>query len=418
MSNMIASGFRSATRAIPPGQRAAGTRSSTVTAAVPSIPICRASIGHQRRPSSSKASCPPGDQSDGSRATAASTKAATAETSSAKSALPRTSNGRSNSGRAGRGRKAKEEAWTGYTPNAVPAKSSRFDALPSVPNVDTIKESDLKLSSLFALHRPLALRAPIPPQTSQAVFDQLFEPSPESKTNPSDVVATLQSTISALESDQLRWNIVQESSSHSTSEPRHLDGRPSPSKPATIQDFVSSLQPYRKPPPPLPVSSSSLEAQTKPGRRARRTEQKQDYRATMILRQVEGSDYLTGELQSFEPIKRAMNPPVQQQSLSDKRRAMLSFGKRVRMRNVMTIMSSRFAPRYMTIPPRKPYVRMRQQRRTRMELPATKGEVGQAEGEEVMQAISVRRQRKLKMKKHKYKKLMKRTRNLRRRLDK
>ena len=36
---------------------------------------------------------------------------------------------------------------------------------------------------------------------------------------------------------------------------------------------------------------------------------------------------------------------------------------------------------------------------------------------EVMQAISVRRQRKLKMKKHKYKKLMKRTKNLRRRLD-
>lgn len=34
-----------------------------------------------------------------------------------------------------------------------------------------------------------------------------------------------------------------------------------------------------------------------------------------------------------------------------------------------------------------------------------------------MQLISVKRQRKLKMKKHKYKKLMKRTRNLRRRLD-
>ena len=31
--------------------------------------------------------------------------------------------------------------------------------------------------------------------------------------------------------------------------------------------------------------------------------------------------------------------------------------------------------------------------------------------------ISVKRQRKLKMKKHKYKKLMKRTRNLRRKLD-
>jgi hypothetical protein len=34
-----------------------------------------------------------------------------------------------------------------------------------------------------------------------------------------------------------------------------------------------------------------------------------------------------------------------------------------------------------------------------------------------MYAISVKRQRKLKMKKHKYKKLMKRTRNLRRRIE-
>jgi hypothetical protein len=38
--------------------------------------------------------------------------------------------------------------------------------------------------------------------------------------------------------------------------------------------------------------------------------------------------------------------------------------------------------------------------------------------QEPMMAISVKRQRKLKMKKKKYKKLMKRTRNLRRRLGK
>jgi hypothetical protein len=41
----------------------------------------------------------------------------------------------------------------------------------------------------------------------------------------------------------------------------------------------------------------------------------------------------------------------------------------------------------------------------------------QMEEDHGMLAISVRRQRKLKMKKHKYKKLMRRTRNLRRRLD-
>ena len=38
-------------------------------------------------------------------------------------------------------------------------------------------------------------------------------------------------------------------------------------------------------------------------------------------------------------------------------------------------------------------------------------------GNNMWHLISVKRQRKLKMKKHKYKKLMKRTKNLRRRLD-
>lgn len=43
--------------------------------------------------------------------------------------------------------------------------------------------------------------------------------------------------------------------------------------------------------------------------------------------------------------------------------------------------------------------------------------LGRRSEENKMWAISVKRQRKLKMKKHKYKKLMRKTRNLRRRLD-
>jgi hypothetical protein len=53
-------------------------------------------------------------------------------------------------------------------------------------------------------------------------------------------------------------------------------------------------------------------------------------------------------------------------------------------------------------------IRQRDHAERRMEEESERG---------IMQAISVRRQRKLKMKKHKYKKLMRKTRNLRRRLD-
>lgn len=45
------------------------------------------------------------------------------------------------------------------------------------------------------------------------------------------------------------------------------------------------------------------------------------------------------------------------------------------------------------------------------------GENGEEAEAGVWQLISVKRQRKLKMKKHKYKKLMRRTKNLRRKLD-
>ncbi|KAL9608578.1 MAG: hypothetical protein Q9167_006598 [Letrouitia subvulpina] len=62
--------------------------------------------------------------------------------------------------------------------------------------------------------------------------------------------------------------------------------------------------------------------------------------------------------------------------------------------------------------PRHPFIdRMRIRQRTWQERMMERNEA-------VWRAISVKRQRKLKMKKHKYKKLMRKTRNLRRRLDK
>ncbi len=53
----------------------------------------------------------------------------------------------------------------------------------------------------------------------------------------------------------------------------------------------------------------------------------------------------------------------------------------------------------------------------RMALRQLRYEDGRRRGDEGMMAISVKRQKKLKMKKKKYKKLMRRTRNLRRKLD-
>ncbi|PNS16669.1 hypothetical protein CAC42_4633 [Sphaceloma murrayae] len=325
------------------------------------------------------------------------------------------------------------------------AKSnSWFDSLPSVPSTNAMSERDLKLSSLFALHRPLALDMPLPPVTPQYAFEKLFEPSTSHKAQPADVVATLQSTISALESSaqsqssDLRWSVVQESPSNSANGGvRHLDGQPR--RPVNVEDFVKQLHPYMKPPAPVPVPQ--LSASQQKARKARdlkrRQESNQDYRATIVLRQVDGQDYMTGELESMEPIigqrmsnvarkmrgessSTARHPP-QTQTPNQARRAIMSFGKRVKMRKVMMILGQRYQPRYVSVAPRGPYARRR------AAAAATDGVEGssmvavgevQNQPQGIMEAISVKRQRKLKMKKHKYKKLMKRTRNLRRRLDK
>ena len=63
-------------------------------------------------------------------------------------------------------------------------------------------------------------------------------------------------------------------------------------------------------------------------------------------------------------------------------------------------------------------VRWRQPFRQRMWLRQQESAQRRQEKDGGMLLISVKRQRKLKMKKHKYKKLMRRTRNLRRRLGK
>lgn len=69
------------------------------------------------------------------------------------------------------------------------------------------------------------------------------------------------------------------------------------------------------------------------------------------------------------------------------------------------------------LPPYQPFLTRMYTRRLAWEKSHRINLPGEGNSREVWRAISVRRQRKLKMKKHKYKKLMKRTKYLRRKLD-
>ena len=239
------------------------------------------------------------------------------------------------------------------------------------------------MSSFFSLHRPLSLDTAIPPAVGMRAFNTIFEPKSKQKANQ-DVIFTLSNAIDGLESQQkdsgLRWEIIQESSSNS--DVKHLDGVP---RSRSLEELVAQLKPFTAPPPPAPVN---IEQQQRKARAAPApTVSQKHFKTTITVTENKRSDGVTFYTASATPPEPA--------AIKD-------------------------APSSASRTPFKDRLRSRQLDFMEKELEQHKSDITILEGENAkgdMHAISVKRQRKLKMKKHKYKKLMKRTRNLRRRLD-
>ncbi|GAM87848.1 hypothetical protein ANO11243_058760 [Dothideomycetidae sp. 11243] len=413
---MIHSGLKSAARALPHQQLSAVTRAGAITCSASAEHIgSTARSGHQRRHSSSKASCPPGDRSDSPRPAAPAVKAAdSATTTNTKSAPPRSANGRQHGSRSTRSRKSKDEVWASQRSGR---SSSVFSRLPSVPDT-ALSEKDLKLSSLFALHRPLSLAMPIPPTTEQAAFDRIFESATPRAAHPADVVSTLTNTIESLENARpdgdLHWQVIQESASNSDGV-RHLDSTPT-YRPRTVEELVAQMKPYEKPPVPTPILSSAQQQQHEGKRSSSRRKARGEavtqhqnhhqraFETTVIIRE-HGPKMYSAELTSIKQLAEESQPPSASKQLR------MAFGTRVRVNRVL-----RATRRTASTAIQHPTPRQRMTLPSGVRWQKTRNPTRSTTG--TMHAISVKRQRKLKMKKHKYKKLMKRTRNLRRRLEK
>ncbi|KXL51096.1 hypothetical protein M433DRAFT_50951, partial [Acidomyces richmondensis BFW] len=184
---------------------------------------------HQRRPSSSKASCPPDSNSS-------SGKPAPAANATAEGDEPATQPAAA----------VAAERISGKGRNAT-AVEDRYAALPRVPDVQHMSKNDIDLASFFSLHRPLSLTSTIPPPTTPEAFSALFTLNPtttdpwahgnSAERRPEDVIYTLHTAIEGLENstpdpenEEFRWEIIQESPSQhhgaSAETIRHLDGAP------------------------------------------------------------------------------------------------------------------------------------------------------------------------------------------------
>ncbi len=263
--------------------------------------------------------------------------------------------------------------------------------------------SDIHMSSFFSIHRPISVTTSVPTESSNKAFSSIFNRKPSPKHKMTDIMYTLSSAVDTLENASsghhndpqqmtpeeidLRQAVTQASSSNAD-QSTHLD-IPAKTLHISLQELAKNFRPFNPPPAPVPLGSG-METTIMSVENERRQTEAEDlpapthksYTTTLTIYE---STYPNGQ----KTYKTHTTPVVEEPASSQAHEN-----------------SVRYLP---PAPHNQPFLgRMRDRQAQHLDR------LVEREG---WMAISVKRQRKLKMKKHKYKKLMKRTKNLRRRLD-
>lgn len=270
------------------------------------------------------------------------------------------------------------------------------------------------------------------------------------------------------EEQDVRWEVLNQSESNAAageSGVKHLDGIPGGHqvRMKTLEEIVGSFPPFKAPPAPVAFLQQPSAAQlAKQVAKARKTaggggkQAKKSYQTTITIHETTDADGVQKYEAERGPIVRVPSSAAAKQIRKEVEGARKAQTARTEQeieeavlaaseQEAATASASSSSPspsssregeeqargaartRRTFMARRRVYISTLLAQRPRMlnkgvtigrrsviRAPATRGAEGR--GRRVW-AISVKRQRKLKMKKHKYKKLMKRTRNLRRRLD-
>ncbi|KAJ5773407.1 hypothetical protein N7457_008303 [Penicillium paradoxum] len=311
---------------------------------------------HERRYSSS--SKPPVPPSDGSRRMDTSAPAKGVNSSSEKNKATR--------------RRGKDSA--SRSGSSKSSQYSAFSNLPSVPSTQHRQPHDVHVASFFSIHRPISVTTTVPPTSTTDAFEAIFSSKRPLRNEPQDVIFTLSSAVQSMDpasqgmsesEDQFRTFSEQDG------ELRMLDG---PDAKMSVEEYTRRLRPFQPPPPPVPMDTSAFEA-------AESTESQLDneyqtYSTVLTIREARHADGRKTYEAHTGPFVRngemegpsGLHEEISIEAPSDSTAGM-TYMERVR-------------------------------------------------NNRTMYAISTKRRRKVKMKKHKFKKLMKRTRTLRRKLDK
>ncbi|MCJ1464417.1 hypothetical protein MMC07_003030 [Pseudocyphellaria aurata] len=333
---------------------------------------------HQRKHSSSKPSSSPKDESS-VIATPSEAPAKGAKSAAKERTEQRTSSRVS--------RRKPKDIITGADKGKIEALVN----MPSVPSTQSLKPQDIHVASFFSIHRPISVTTSVPPASNPAAFSTIFNPRIQQRSQSADVIYTISSAVETIEnatshsySHQSQSATLEDADLHTAiTSSSHADPSRQQSLHINVEELAKHFRPFEPPPPPIAEAPARNVS-----RRKAATTQKSYSTVLTIVESIHPNG-----LKSY------------QHSVTPFREHSLKYPE-LGYTDPATGVSS-------PIVPRQPFLNHMRERQLRWE----KFREGNVTGPKVWRALSVKRQRKLKMKKHKYKKLMRRTRNLRRKLD-
>ncbi|KAL4818013.1 hypothetical protein BDW67DRAFT_158354 [Aspergillus spinulosporus] len=239
-----------------------------------------------------------------------------------------------------------------------------FSNLPSVPSTQHLQPHDVQLASFFSIHRPISVSTTVPPPSTPEAFDSIFTKQP-SKNSSDDVIFTISSAVNSMEHAAHHFAENDGIMNAFEMESNQLDGLDMTELKMSVEEMTKRLRPFNPPPPPTPYVASA---------EAEQRQETSSYSAVLTIQESTLSD-------GSKTYEAHTTPFVQARA--------------------MEAPSAEGIDAVIDVPQdsQTTYIE-------RLRNPGT------------MQALSTRRRRIRKMKNHKFKKLLRRTRTLRRKLDK
>lgn len=258
----------------------------------------------------------------------------------------------------------------------------------------TKTDPDIHVASFFSIHRPISVTTSVPPPSNSTTFSNIFTLRNHQKPPYADVIYTISSAVDTIENatshsnpQQSQTEFLEEADLHTAiSSSSHGDPSRQQSLHINVEELAKRFRPFQPPPPP--VAETVETPARKIPRRNSATKQKSYSTVLTIVENIYPNGLKTYKHSTTPFREHSLNYPE------------------IGYPNAAMGTS-------LPLVPQQPFLNHMRERQLRWE----KFREGNVVGPKTWKAISVKRQRKLKMKKHKYKKLMRRTRNLRRKLD-